>query len=79
MSNTTIYFPPGVECFHPDGSGAWNGAAYAAGNCSVTQDMIDFLNLTSSISAYQAAYCLNPVSDDNCPYGYCPQPDIAGM
>lgn len=79
MSNTTTYFPPGVECFHPEGSAGWNGDAYAADNCSVTGDMIDFLNLTSSISSYMAAYCLNPAPDDSCPFGFCPNPDVAGM
>ena len=77
MSNLT-YFPPGVECFHPDGSGGWDKAAYAAGNCNVTEDMLTFLNLTE-ISNFMAAYCLNPASDDSCPFGFCPQPDIAGV
>jgi len=77
MSNTT-YFPPGVECFHPDGSGGWNNSAYVEGNCTVTEDMLDFLNLTA-ITSYMAVYCLNPASDDSCPFGFCPNPDIAGV
>ena len=79
MSNTTTYFPPGVECFHPDGSGGWDKSAYVGGGCTVTPDMLAFLNLTQEISAYMAAYCLNPASDDSCPFGFCPQPDIAGV
>lgn len=77
MSNTT-YFPPGVECFHPDGSGGWNKSGYLEENCTVTGDMLTFLNLTV-ISNYMAAYCLNPAPDDSCPFGFCPQPDIAGV
>ncbi|KAF9788064.1 hypothetical protein BJ322DRAFT_1046832 [Thelephora terrestris] len=72
-----VYFPPGVECFHPDGNGAWNSSAFQDGQCEVTPDMIDFLNLTS-ITSYMNAYCLNPARDDNCPFGFCPNPDIAG-
>lgn len=79
MSNATTYFPPGVRCFHPDGSGGWNEGTYLAENCTVTNDMLEFLNLTDSISSYMAAYCLNPPSDDGCPFGFCPRPNIAGM
>ena len=79
MSNTTTYFPPGVGCFHPDGTGGWNSTAYQEGGCTVTDDMLAFLNLTSSISSYMGAYCLNPAPDDSCPFGFCPQPDIAGI
>lgn len=74
-----VYFPPGVECFHPDGIGAWNSEGYQTGNCEVTNDMLAFLNLTSSISSYIMAYCLNPAQDDSCPFGFCPNPDIAGV
>ena len=73
-----VYYPPGVECFHPDGGPAWNGEAYQAGGCEVTDDMLAFLNLTS-ISSYITAYCLNPAPDDSCPFGFCPNPDIAGV
>lgn len=74
-----VYFPPGVECFHPNGFGAYNATAFKEGDCEVTDDMVQFLNLTSSISNYIAAYCLNPARDDNCPFGFCPNPDITGM
>ena len=79
MPSPAAYFPPGVECFRPDGSGGWNEASYLTRGCNVTDDMLDFLNLTSSISGYMAAYCLNPPLDDGCPYGFCPRPNIAGM
>ncbi|EIN10014.1 hypothetical protein PUNSTDRAFT_133784 [Punctularia strigosozonata HHB-11173 SS5] len=49
--------------------------------CTWTQGMVNFLNLTGSgggNSNYIGAYCLNPPSDDDCPYGYCSQSDIAG-
>ncbi|KAF9653696.1 hypothetical protein BDM02DRAFT_3107670 [Thelephora ganbajun] len=73
-----VYFPPGVECFHPDGSGVWNSQAYQAGSCEVTDDMLAFLNLTNPISNYIATYCLSPAPDDSCPFGFCPNPDVAG-
>lgn len=79
MSQAYVYYPPGAECFHPDGSGAYNATAYRAGDCEVTEDMLDFLNLTNSITSYIAAYCLNPAPDDSCPFGFCPNPDIAGV
>lgn len=78
MSDSQVYFPPGVECFHPDGSPAWDGNAYQAGGCEVTSDMLAFLNLTQ-IDNYIAAYCLNPAPDDSCAFGFCPNPDISGM
>ena len=78
MSDSQVYFPPGVECFHPDGGPAWDGNAYQAAGCEVTDDMLAFLNLTQ-IDNYIGAYCLNPAPDDNCPFGFCPNPDISGM
>jgi len=30
-------------------------------------------------ASFVAIYCLNPVGDDNCPVGICPNPDIAGV
>ncbi|KAJ3484224.1 hypothetical protein NLI96_g5788 [Meripilus lineatus] len=46
----------------------------------VSQGMVDFLNLTGSPpAAYLQAYCLNPPRDDACPFGYCSNPDIAGI
>lgn len=73
-----VYYPPGVECFRPDGGPSWNRNAFEAGSCRVTEDMLDFLNLTS-ITNYMAAYCLRPAWDDSCPFGFCPNPDISGM
>lgn len=48
--------------------------------CSVTVDMVKFLNLTGpNFKPYMDAYCLHPPADDDCPFGYCPNPDIAGL
>ncbi|KIJ44593.1 hypothetical protein M422DRAFT_30294 [Sphaerobolus stellatus SS14] len=41
--------------------------------------MVTFLNLTHSFNDYFGAYCLNPPAADGCPYGYCPNSDIAGL
>jgi hypothetical protein len=62
---------------------------------NVTFPMVDFLNITKNFDYYFQAYCtrfrndrrprahdrtgLNPQSDDSCSFGYCPQPDVAGM
>ena len=40
--------------------------------------MINFLNLTEDPKQYVTVYCLNPPEDDICPFGFCPNPDIAG-
>ena len=41
--------------------------------------MVNFLNLTGpELGPYFQAYCLNPPGDDNCPFGFCPNGDIAG-
>ncbi|KIJ50523.1 hypothetical protein M422DRAFT_44325 [Sphaerobolus stellatus SS14] len=48
--------------------------------CPVTGEMINFLNLTrgKSLDRYFTAYCaLGAPTDDGCPYGWCPNSDIA--
>ena len=40
--------------------------------------MVNCLNLTE-IGRYVAAYCTNPPRDDDCPFDFCPNPEIAGM
>ncbi|KAK7683467.1 hypothetical protein QCA50_013301 [Cerrena zonata] len=51
-------------------------------NCDdvpVTQSMVNFLNLTTAgLSIFKQAYCVNPPEDDSCPFGYCPNADVAG-
>ena len=43
------------------------------------RDAFDFLNLTTvSLSTFKQAYCINLPEGDNCPFGYCPNPDVAG-
>ncbi|KIJ23310.1 hypothetical protein M422DRAFT_56880 [Sphaerobolus stellatus SS14] len=65
--------PSSAQCF------AWERFDPTGRNCSVTQDMITFLNLTHSFNDYFGAYCLNPPASDGCPYGYCPNSDIAAV
>ncbi|KAI0700936.1 hypothetical protein BC835DRAFT_1325811 [Cytidiella melzeri] len=69
-------FPPDTLCYVL----ARNMShAIDCSNTSVTPAMVNYLNLTSSINTYKQAYCLNPQADDSCPFGYCPQSDIAGL
>lgn len=72
------YYPPGALCFDTDEIGARRASYYTNYNCTVMPDMVNFLNLTSTVSGYIASYCLNPPDDDGCPFGYCPNSDIAG-
>jgi hypothetical protein len=57
-----------AECFY-------NAATNAS--CTISMPMIDYLNLTD-LSLYHDAFCANPPSGV-CPFGYCPNPDIAGL
>ena len=73
MSTT---FPPDIECF---AQGYWLPEIFEINNCSVTDNMLGFLNLTGpSVKSYLSVYCLNAPADDICPFGFCPNPDIAG-
>ena len=69
-------YPPDAYCSLSD----WqHPEPFQQLNCSVTDGMVGFLNLTGpDINRYIAAYCLNPPGDDSCLYGFCPNPDIAG-
>ena len=40
--------------------------------------MVAALGLTSDFVTFFAAYCTNPPPDDGCPYGFCPNTEIAG-
>ncbi|KAF7299705.1 hypothetical protein HMN09_00976100 [Mycena chlorophos] len=66
-------FPDHDPCFDPDYS------AYPLcqndTTANVTNVMLAFLNITN-FDSYFAAYCLSP-PDDSCPWGYCPNPDVA--
>ena len=70
------YYPPDTNCTLLE----WRYPELSQEmNCSVTDGMVGFLNLTGpNITQYLAAYCLNPPGDDSCLYGFCPNPDIAG-
>jgi len=73
-------FPPDVECFaFTKSNGGFNLTAFVANNCTVTQNMVNYLNLTREIGKYVTAYCTNPPKHDDCPFDFCPNPDIAGM
>ncbi|KAI0080381.1 hypothetical protein K474DRAFT_248409 [Panus rudis PR-1116 ss-1] len=75
MSNVT-FWPPGLECIFQCIETA---DPTICNSCtqSFPQSAIDFLNLTNPDN-YIQAYCLNPANDDSCPFGVCPNPDIAG-
>ena len=71
-------YPPDIGCFD---AGFWSPAIFEINNCSVTSNMVNFLNLSGSdinIKPFLTVYCLNPPADDVCPFGFCPNPDIAG-
>ena len=65
--------PPGAQCFVNSLQAANPGTS-----CPVTNDMVQYLNLTDRFDDYFLAYCLNPPRDDGCPYGYCPNFEVAG-
>ncbi|KAL4250485.1 hypothetical protein ABKN59_006963 [Abortiporus biennis] len=76
MANITVY-PPDTYCSSSLQFGGGDTDFNACG-LSVTNAMVNFLNLTSDMDTYFQAYCLNPPPDDSCPFGYCPNGDIAG-
>lgn len=77
LSDLVQTYPPNISCF-PIGR-EWSPDIYTQNDCSITPNMVAFLNLTvKSYKPYLAAYCLNPPADDDCPFGFCPNPDIAG-
>lgn len=78
--NNTGVWPPDVQCFavtnYDEG---FDPASFKLHNCTVSQNMVNYLNLTSEIGKYVSAYCANPPRDDDCPFDFCPNPEIAGM
>ena len=72
-------YPPDVDCFwFTQDDPLWK-VNFRTNNCSVTSNMVDFLNLTGAdYKLYLAAYCMNPPADDDCPFGFCSNMDIAG-
>lgn len=77
-SNTT--FPPDVQCFQVTNfNNGFDPDSFKANNCTVSQSMVTYLNLTMEIEKYVSAYCASPPRDDDCPFDFCPNPDIAGM
>jgi hypothetical protein len=65
--------PSDTQCF------GVNTALEVLTNFTVSQYTVNCLNLTQDITKYVAAYCTNPPRDDDCPFDFCPNPDIAGM
>ncbi|KAF9645471.1 hypothetical protein BDM02DRAFT_3120145 [Thelephora ganbajun] len=43
-----------------------------------SQNTVGYPNLSKEIGKYIAAYCTNPPKDDDCPFNFCPNPEIAG-
>jgi len=77
-----VYYPPDSKCFmdaYANASHGYDEDTIKDFNCTVSQTMVTYLNLTEKITDYVAAYCTNPPKDDNCPFDFCPNPDIAGM
>jgi len=75
ISNSSrIVVPAGAQCF----VGSLQ-ATNPVTSCPVTADMVQFLNLTDHFEDYFVAYCLKPPQGDGCPYGYCPNLDVAGL
>jgi hypothetical protein len=72
-STNTLVVPSGAACF----TGSLQAGDLPT-SCPVTNDMLQFLNLTLSFDDYFHAYCLNPPQADGCPYGYCPNAEVAG-
>lgn len=71
-------YPPDVGCFQNSTSNEPWTILYEENNCSVTNNMLNFLNLTEDYKQYISVYCLNPPTDDDCPFGFCPNPDVSG-
>ena len=82
MANDTgvPIFPPDVQCFAVTNyNEGFDLSSFVRNNCTVSQNMVNYLNLTQEIGKYVAAYCTNPPGNDDCPFDFCPNPDIAGM
>jgi hypothetical protein len=78
--NDTGIWPPDVQCFAlTNYDQGFDPASFKLNNCTVSQNMVGYLNLTLEIEKYVAAYCTNPPRDDDCPFDFCPNPEIAGM
>ena len=78
-SDEPTTYPPDIGCF---AEGFWSPAVFEYNNCSVSNNMVNFLNLSGPVLAtmkqFVTVYCLNPPAEDICPFGFCPNPDIAG-
>jgi hypothetical protein len=78
-ANDTEIWPPDVLCFAlTNYDSGFDPASFKYNNCTVSQNMVGYLNLTQQIGRYVAAYCTHPPKDDDCPFDFCPNPEIAG-
>ena len=78
--NNTAIWPPDVQCFAVTNyDTGFDPASFKSNNCTVSQNMVNYLNLTREIEKYVSAYCANPPRDDDCPFDFCPNPEIAGV
>jgi len=76
--DVTAIWPPDVQCFAAvDGSYGYHPDLFNLANCTVSEPMVNYLNLTE-IAKYVKAYCANPPRNDDCPFDFCPNPEIAG-
>jgi len=41
------------------------------------QQMVKFLNLTENFDRYLKSYYIEPLGDDGCPYGWCPNNHVS--
>ncbi|CAL1708937.1 unnamed protein product [Somion occarium] len=78
MASDNGLWPPDTRCFVAQQAVEDDLLNCTASNYTVTQGMISFLNLTADVGPYKQAYCLKAPSDDSCPFGYCPNPDVSG-
>ncbi|KIJ50525.1 hypothetical protein M422DRAFT_44327 [Sphaerobolus stellatus SS14] len=74
FSNSSVGFSPTDATCFPFVARTYNLSG--ANLCPTTPEMINFLNLTD-FNAYFISYCQNLPGDDGCPFGWCPNSDIA--
>jgi hypothetical protein len=49
---------------------------------TMDRDMVNYFSRPErgiDLSSFREIYCLNPLKDDDCPVGICPNPDISGL
>ena len=77
MPDTGPYWSSVFDC-RPEDPGV---PAEDTFSMSVNQDIFNYFSRPEgniNATSFLAIYCLNPLGDDGCPFGLCPNPDIAG-